>query len=59
MSVYASNKRSSEIGEKQIKCELKQRIVERTQWNKVECGVSRSMYTDKVWECRGMQSESN
>jgi len=48
MSVYASNKRSSEIGARQIKCELKQRIVERTQWNKVECGVLRSMYMDKV-----------
>jgi len=59
MQSDVSNKRSSKIGAKWIKCELKQRIVKRMQWNEVECGALRSMYMDKVWECRGTQSESN
>jgi hypothetical protein len=35
----------SEIGAKLIKRELKRRIIKRTQYNKVERSVSRSMYT--------------
>jgi hypothetical protein len=39
---------------KPIKCELKQRIIERTQYDEVEHSVSRSMY-----EIRGLVMQGN
>ena len=54
MQSDVGNERSSEIGVKLIKCELKRRIIQGTEYNKVERGMLRSMY-----EGRGLRTQGN